>query len=478
METRPGEHRIRPAWWALILLVAVAVFFFVTSAFFGGTFRSFVPVTLTSDRAGLVMETGAKVKMNGVQVGRVSQIRGGNQTVGLQLEIDPDKVKYIPGNVQAQITATTAFGAKYVDLIYPENPSPQRLAAGAVLHSRNVSTEVNTVFQNLVDVLKLVDPAKLNAVLTALADGFRGQGERMGEAITDLNQVLLAVNPRSETIRADWRSFKNLSDTYNVAAQDILTVLSAASTTSTTVTNHVSALDSLLLNVIGFGRAGVDLLAPNQKNLIDAINILEPTTDLLMKYSPEYTCMLNGAKWFLDNGGYDAWGGNGRTAVFDIALLLGNDPYMYPDNLPIVGAKGGPGGKAGCGSLPDASKNFPVRALVTNTGWGTGLDIRPNPGIGFPGWANYFPVTRAVPQAPSIRNLFGGPAPGPIPHPGAPPYGADLYADDGTPLWPGLPTAPPRSDQPPPDPNHPPPGAEPFVPPAPAVLTPTPLPPP
>ena len=478
METRPGEHRIRPAWWALILLVAVAVFFFVTSAFFGGTFRSFVPVTLTSDRAGLVMETGAKVKMNGVQVGRVSQIRGGNQTVGLQLEIDPDKVKYIPGNVQAQITATTAFGAKYVDLIYPENPSPQRLAAGAVLHSRNVSTEVNTVFQNLVDVLKLVDPAKLNAVLTALADGFRGQGERMGEAITDLNQVLLAVNPRSETIRADWRSFKNLSDTYNVAAQDILTVLSAASTTSTTVTNHASALDSLLLNVIGFGRAGVDLLAPNQKNLIDAINILEPTTDLLMKYSPEYTCMLNGAKWFLDNGGYDAWGGNGRTAVFDIALLLGNDPYMYPDNLPIVGAKGGPGGKAGCGSLPDASKNFPVRALVTNTGWGTGLDIRPNPGIGFPGWANYFPVTRAVPQAPSIRNLFGGPAPGPIPHPGAPPYGADLYADDGTPLWPGLPTAPPRSDQPPPDPNHPPPGAEPFVPPAPAVLTPTPLPPP
>ena len=478
METRPGEHRIRPAWWALILLVAVAVFFFVTSAFFGGTFRSFVPVTLTSDRAGLVMETGAKVKMNGVQVGRVSQIRGGNQTVGLQLEIDPDKVKYIPGNVQAQITATTAFGAKYVDLIYPENPSPQRLAAGAVLHSRNVSTEVNTVFQNLVDVLKLVDPAKLNAVLTALADGFRGQGERMGEAITDLNQVLLAVNPRSETIRADWRSFKNLSDTYNVAAQDILTVLSAASTTSTTVTNHASALDSLLLNVIGFGRAGVDLLAPNQKNLIDAINILEPTTDLLMKYSPEYTCMLNGAKWFLDNGGYDAWGGNGRTAVFDIALLLGNDPYMYPDNLPIVGAKGGPGGKAGCGSLPDASKNFPVRALVTNTGWGTGLDIRPNPGIGFPGWANYFPVTRAVPQAPSIRNLFGGPAPGPIPHPGTPPYGADLYADDGTPLWPGLPTAPPRSDQPPPDPNHPPPGAEPFVPPVPAVLTPTPLPPP
>ena len=46
-------------------------------AIFGGTFSSYVPVTLTSDRAGLVMEPGAKVKLRGVQVGRVAAIQGG-----------------------------------------------------------------------------------------------------------------------------------------------------------------------------------------------------------------------------------------------------------------------------------------------------------------------------------------------------------------------------------------------------------------
>jgi phospholipid/cholesterol/gamma-HCH transport system substrate-binding protein len=459
MKRRSGADRISTAWWTVILLAAIGAFLFVTGASFAGTFRSYVPVTLTSDRAGLVLETNAKVMLRGVQVGRVSQIGSGKDTASLRLEIDPDQIRYIPANVQAQISATTAFGAKYVELVYPQNPSRARLAAGAVLHSKNVSTEINTVFENVVDLLNMIDPVKLNAVLTAVAEGVRGQGPRIGEATTDLNQVLSALNARSETIRADWRSFKNFNDTYDAAAQDILTILNAASTTSTTIVNHSTELDALLLNVIGLSNAGTNLLGASRDNLVASVNILEPTTSLLLKYNPEYTCFLQGTKWYLDNGGYAAWGGaDGRTLQLDVALLLGNDPYVYPDNLPINAAKGGPGGKPGCGSLPDATKNFPVRELITNTGWGTGLDIRPNWGIGHPCWADYFPVTRAVPKPPSIRQCIPGPAVGPEPYPGAPPYGAALYGPGGVPLWPGVPPAPqPAEPGPPPAQTGPPP---------------------
>jgi phospholipid/cholesterol/gamma-HCH transport system substrate-binding protein len=465
---------LHPGWHTLILVVIFAVLIWLSYALFAGTLRSEVPVTLTSDRAGLVMETNAKVKLRGVQVGRVSAINGGREPVVLKLEIDPDQIKYIPANVDAQIRATTVFGAKFVDLVYPDDPSPQRLAAGQVLKSRNVSTEVNTVFQNVVSVLNQIDTAKLNSTLSALAEGVRGQGERIGQATTDANQVLLELNPRNETIRADWQALKGFNDAYSGAAQDILTVLNAASTTSATITSHTKQLDALLLATIGLSNSGISLLAPNQANLIRAINVLEPTTNLLYKYNPEYTCLLVGAKTLLDTGGYEAPGGNGRTLVLDTALTLGDDPYHYPANLPVIGAKGGPGGKPGCGSLPDVAQNWPVRNLVTNTGFGTGVDWRPNPGIGFPAWANYLPVTRAVPEPPSIRNLFGGPAPGPIPYPGAPAYGADLYAPDGTPLWPGLPPAPPPMAPREPGPT---PGSEPFLVPAPAQMQPTPLPP-
>ena len=88
---------------------------------------------------------------------------------------------------------------------------------------------------------------------------------------------------------------------------------------------------------------GVNTIGGNQPNLVRAMNILDPTTQLLMKYSPSYTCLFQGAQWFLENGGRDAIGGNGKSVIMDAALLMGDDPYRYPDNLPIVNATGGPG---------------------------------------------------------------------------------------------------------------------------------------
>lgn len=474
MSPRQRERRIHPAWWTVLLVVGIAGVLVLTDFAFNDDLRPYARVTLISDRAGLVMEPYAKVAFRGVQVGRVSSIspNGPDGPVKLGLDLYPNELKYIPANIQAQIVSPTLFGGKYVELIDSRQQSPNRLASGAVLKSRNVTVEVNTVFQNLVNVLDQVDVAKLNGILSALSDGLRGKGEAIGKATTDLNQVLLAINPRSETIRQDFRALKGFGDTFSAAAPSLVKVLDALSTTSSTISNNAKALDSLLLNTIGMSDSGINLLGPNEANLIGAINGLEPTTRLLKKYNPELTCTLVGAQLTTDKynlrnilGGHD-----GRSAILDTGILFGDDPYRYPDNLPVVGAKGGPDGKPGCGSLPDVGQNFPHRYLVTDTGWGTGMDVRPNPGIGFPGWADFFPVTRGIPEPPSIRHA-GSPAPGPIPYPGAPPYGAQLYAPDGTPLYPGLPPAPPPGA--PREPGPPPAGSEPFTPAYPAQMQPT-----
>ena len=420
---------IDPIWWAPAPIVFAVALVAVTALLFSGTLHTSVPLTLMSDRAGLVMEPGAKVKLRGVQIGEVASVGSAPHADSsplstLRLKIEPDSFKFLPSNIEAEIKSTTAFGAKYVDLIVPDGRSPKALAPGAVLRSRNVTVEVNTVFENLQSVVRSIDPAKLNSILTAVSESLRGKGETIGEAIAAADKTLAAVNPRMDTVRRDWQLFGSTASAYSAAAQDILSILDSFSTTSRTISSNAAALDGLLLSAIGFSRSGIDTIGSNQPNLVRAVNVLDPTTALLMKYSPTYTCLFQGAQWFLEHGGRDAMGGNGKSVIMDAAMLAGDDPYRYPDNLPIVNATGGPGGRPSCGSLPDVSQNFPVKYLVTDTGFGTGLDVRPNPGIGFPGFANYFPATKPVPEPPSIR-YPGPPAPGPAPpYPGAPPYGA------------------------------------------------------
>jgi phospholipid/cholesterol/gamma-HCH transport system substrate-binding protein len=385
--------KIAPGWWALVMVLVVVGAIVLTGVFFTGGYKSHLDVTLTSDRSGLVLERGAKVKFRGVQVGEVGEVsvRGSTGTAALELRIDPEDAQRIPANADAEIKSTTAFGAKYVSLEEPEVPSSARLRAGAVLQSKNVTTEVNTVFENLTNVLQTIDPAKLNATLGAVAEGLRGQGDELGQAITDSDEVLAAWNPLLPTFRRDLRALTGAADAYSEAAQDILGVLRNASVTSQTITTEQKKLDELLIASIGLTDMGNEVLGSNKDNLIKSINLLEPTTNLLYKYQPTYTCLLLGAKWFLDNGGYEVTGGqNGYSVILDAGILAGDNRYEYPKNLPKVAAKGGPGGKPGCGSLPDPSKNFPVKALVTDTGYGTNPgDIATEPKVGNPTFIDF-----------------------------------------------------------------------------------------
>lgn len=409
---RVRSSKIDPIWWAPTLFILVGGLIAVTAGAFSGKFADFIPLTLVSDRAGLVMEPGAKVKLRGVPIGTVASIGTDVKAAQLQLKMDPGPFKYLPSNLEAEIKSTTAFGSKYVDLIVPDQASHTPLKPGAVVRSRNVTVEVNTVFENLQSVVQALDPAKLNAILSAFAQSVRGKGDRLGQAISDSNNLLLTVNPRMDTIHRDWQLFGKTTAIYSDAAQDILSILDSAATTSVTLTENQRSLDSLLLSAIGFSQTGINVIGRNEPNIVRSMSLLDPTLTLFNKYSPTYTCLFQGAQWYVDHGGRDALGGNGYSVILDAALLFGDDPYRFPKHLPKVNATGGPGGKPSCGSLPDPSANFPVRALVTDTGWGAAPnEIRTNVAAGNPWWANYFPTTKNPPELPRYFWRGGQPPP-------------------------------------------------------------------
>ena len=81
------------------------------------------------------------------------------------------------------------FGAKFVELVEPPEPSSQPLAKGQQLDARHVTVEINTVFQQLTSVLKAVDPVKLNETLGAISGALNGRGEKLGQTVIDFSST-------------------------------------------------------------------------------------------------------------------------------------------------------------------------------------------------------------------------------------------------------------------------------------------------
>jgi len=117
--------RVLAGLLAVVVLLAIVG---LAIGLFADSFTKTVPVTVIADRAGLVMNPDAKVKMRGVEVGRVESITSRpDGRAELRLAMNPELLHLIPANVNADIAASTVFGAKYVQLSAPADPSPQRL---------------------------------------------------------------------------------------------------------------------------------------------------------------------------------------------------------------------------------------------------------------------------------------------------------------------------------------------------------------
>jgi phospholipid/cholesterol/gamma-HCH transport system substrate-binding protein len=332
------------------LLVAGAVMTLVYLQF-RGDFTPNTQLTMLAGRAGLVMDPGSKVTYNGVAIGRVASIVeqdvDGTPKAKLTLEVDPRYVPVIPANVVANIEATTVFGNKYVSFASPKDPTPQRITSRDIIDATSVTTEFNTLFETITAISEKVDPVKVNATLSATAEALTGLGTKFGQSLVNGNQILADLNPRLPQFRYDTQKLADLADVYANASPDLWSGLNNAVTAARTFNDQQSTLDTALLAAIGVGNTGADIFNRGAPNLVRGQADLVPTAQLLDEYSPALLCTL---RTFSQVGPEVAasLGGNGYSFSGFGPLITAPNPYIYPDNLPRVHARGGPGGKPGC----------------------------------------------------------------------------------------------------------------------------------
>jgi phospholipid/cholesterol/gamma-HCH transport system substrate-binding protein len=358
----PSTSTVRLVGLLMVGVLAGAIG--LAAAFYTQAFVSRVPVVLRTDRTGLIMDAGNSVTLRGVQVGVITDVRVTDAGAELVLGLDPAEIRRIPADVTARIEPSTVFGAKNVSLEQPPMPSTTRIAAGAVLDNRQVTVEVNTVFENLATLLRQVDAAKINVTLGELAKALDGRGDQIADLASTATDYLERINGKLPVLQKDLHALRGVTDVVADAAPDGLRILDNLTVTGSTVVEQADQLDGFLLDIAVLAGNGQQVLAENHEDLATSMALLRSPLSLLHEYEPGLGCFIEGldeTRRLLE----PAVGGASPEVRLNTTISLGREPYQAPRDLPEIAADNGPA----CHGLPylDESER-PSPYLVTDTG--------------------------------------------------------------------------------------------------------------
>nr|WP_309234702.1 MCE family protein [Nocardia sp. XZ_19_385] len=344
MTTRP-TRTVEQGWFIKLIglgfiLSLVLIVTFCLVSFLGG-FTSTAKVTVAAPRAGLVLDPDAKVKIRGVEIGRVAGIKETANGADIELAMDPDQLKLVPANALVDIRSTTVFGAKYINFVAPESPSRESLKPGALVAAKSVTVEFNTIFQHLNDVLQKVEPEKLNATLTALGSALEGRGEKLGKLLVDSDAFLREINPMLPTLQQDLDKTAQVTGLYADTVPDLLRTTDNTVVTSATISESAQQLDLLLSNLIGLADTATPILNETESPLVEALSLLTATTGTLYEYRSAVYCTVVGLGQMMPIYG-SIFGGRYPAVSFNASIMPAGEPYKYPEDLPKVNATGGP----------------------------------------------------------------------------------------------------------------------------------------
>jgi phospholipid/cholesterol/gamma-HCH transport system substrate-binding protein len=327
----------------LAVVVAVAALLIAT---YQRAFASTVDVRVETDRSGLLLDTGARVRMSGVAVGEVRKTElQDDGRVLVSVAIDADKAEMVPADVVASIRATTVFGAKFVDLRTPAGGSAaDAIGDGDVIEASGVTVEVNDVFAHGLDVLEAAQPAKLNSTLTAASTALDGRGDRLGRFFTDWDRYLTALDPHLGALETDLATAPAVLDTYADVAPQLIDTGDSFATTSGTLTSNQAELDALLKGTVDGADAASTLLLALEQPMLAFNEQWLPVTDLGAGYAPALGCIIESLNKHIHI--FDKFFGNPEEDEHyfyaKTGFLPSMEPYTLAENRPKLVTGVGP----------------------------------------------------------------------------------------------------------------------------------------
>jgi len=339
-----GRKSVRRAAGVAFLLVMAALAT-LSIQVYRQEFSDDVLVTLKADRVGNQLNESSEVKARGVVVGDVRAVRGGQDGAVIELAIRPEALPRLPKDVTALLIPKTLFGERYVQLSIPDGSSAPPLAGGDVIRQDRSANaiELERVFDDLLPVLKAVQPQKLATTLTAISTALEGRGEQLGRAMVSTAAYLEEFNPNLPTLTDDLRDLARVSELYGDIAPDLLDSLTDASVTLNTVADQRVQLTDLYAQVTRSAQDVTIFLRNNKDNLIRLAATSRAPLELAAEYSPSFACTLKAMTDLKPSVDKLLGVGEEEPGIHvDLEFTPSRGKYVPGVDDPVYDAKGGP----------------------------------------------------------------------------------------------------------------------------------------
>ncbi|MDK1343774.1 MCE family protein [Streptomyces sp. 378] len=337
---------LRLRLYGVVFIAVLALLLSLSVAVYRQVFTPVVRITLEADSLGNQLDPRADVKLRGLLVGEVREVRADGTKATLDIALKPEHVAHIPSDVHARLLPKTLFGEKYVDLVAPARSSARPIRAGDVISQdrTRVGIELQQLMNDLLPLLRTVQPGKLNATLSAFATALDGRGDRIGDNLTRVEAYLRRLNPHLPSLKEDIARFADVAEVYGDAAPDLMEILRNTVTTSRTIVEEKDRLAAALKSTATVAGTAEDFLDANGDRLITLGQVSRPTLELFARYSPQYPCLLAGLVR-QDKASEEAFRGGKMHITLEVVRAQG---AYEPGEEPRYGERSGPD----CRDLP------------------------------------------------------------------------------------------------------------------------------
>lgn len=226
---------------------------------------------------------GVKVKVLGVDVGRVLDVRNIEGAVEVTFRIEDDSVE-IPAGAKAAIVPESLLGERYIQLL-PAYSGGQTLPEGSTipLERTAVPAEGDELLAALQDYLGALDPKTLERFVTNAAEVLQGRGQEINSLIGHGTEVLRTLSVRRDEIAALIVQFNTLTQSLATRQDAIAALLRNYDTVGTTITEVRQALEGTIQGLADASAELAGLLIDHRDPLAEDIEALTKTTRTLVR---------------------------------------------------------------------------------------------------------------------------------------------------------------------------------------------------